>query len=218
MKNNLILFLILNLITNNSFAENFNINAKDITIDKKNEITTFKDNVVIIDEKKNIIKSEFASYDKKNDYFILKNNVSIKDSQGNILESKEVNYDKKNNLYKIKVDTKILTSEGYTVDTSDVTLDTLKKTLFSKKKTRIKDLQYNLIELENFEYLSVENIFKSIGNIKITDKLNNSYKFSQIYIDEKKKEIIGTDSKVFLNNEDFKIQADNKPKVFKYLV
>ena len=106
---------------------------KNISIDKKNEITIFKDNVVIVDEKKNIIKSEFASYDKKNDFFILKNNVSIKDSKGNILESKEANYNKKNNLYKIIGDTKILTTEGYTVDTSDVILDTFKKTLFSKK-------------------------------------------------------------------------------------
>ncbi len=214
MKNNFILLLILIVTANNSFAENFNINAKNITIDKKNEITVFKDSVVIIDEKKNIIKSEFASYDKKNDFFILKNNVSIKDPQGNILKSKEANYDKKNNLYKIIGDAKILTAEGYNVDTSDVTLDTFKRILFSQKKTRIEDLQYNLIELENFEYLSVENIFKSIGNIKITDKLNNSYEFSQIYIDEKKREIIGTDSKVFLNSEDFKIKKENKPRVF----
>ena len=56
MKNNFILLLILIFTANNSFAENFNINAKNITIDKKNEITIFKDSVVIIDEKNNIIK------------------------------------------------------------------------------------------------------------------------------------------------------------------
>lgn len=214
MKNKIILLLILILVANNSFAENFNINAKNISIDKKNEITIFRDNVSIIDEKKNIIKSDYASYDKKTDFFILKNNVSIKDPRGNILRSDEANYNKKNNLYKVIGNAKILTAEGYTVDTSDVTLDTFKKTLFSKKKTRIEDLQYNLIELDNFEYLSFENIFKSIGNIKITDKLKNSYEFSQIYIDEKKREIIGTDSKVFLNSEDFKINKENKPRVF----
>ena len=214
MKNKFFLLLIFILTANNSFAENFNINAKNISIDKKNEITIFKDNVVIVDERNNIIKSEYASYDKKSDFFILKNNVSIKDSKGNILQSEEANYNKKNNLYEIIGKAKILTTEGYTVETSDVILDTFKKTLFSKKKTKIEDLQYNSIELENFEYLSVENIFKSIGNIKITDKLNNSYEFSQIYIDEKKREIIGTDSKVYLNSEDFKIKKENKPRVF----
>ena len=35
--------------------------------------------------------------------------------------------------------------------------------------------------------------FKSIGNIKIKDHLENVYEFSQIYIDTKKKEMLGTD-------------------------
>ena len=60
MKNNFFITFIFILFANNSFAENFNINAKNISIDKKNEITIFKDNVVIIDEKKNIIKSELC--------------------------------------------------------------------------------------------------------------------------------------------------------------
>ena len=95
MKNKFFLLLIFILTANNSFAENFNINAKNISMDKKNEITIFKDNVVIVDERNNIIKSEYASYDKKSDFFILKNNVSIKDSKGNILQSEEANYNKK---------------------------------------------------------------------------------------------------------------------------
>ena len=37
---------------------------KNITIDKKRH-SIFQDDVVIIDEKNNIIKSNFASYDKK---------------------------------------------------------------------------------------------------------------------------------------------------------
>ena len=214
MKNKFISLVFLIFTANNLFAENFNISAKNISIDKKNEVTIFTDNVVIVDEKNNKIKSEFASYNKKTDFFILKKNVSIKDSEGNILKSKEASYDKKKGLYKILGEAKVLTAEGYTVDTNNITLDIFKKTLRSKNKTRIEDLQNNVIFLDNFEYLSVENIFKSIGNIKITDKLNNVYEFSQIYIDEKKKEIIGTDSKVFLNNEDFKINKENKPRIF----
>ena len=72
MRNNFISLLIFIFFANNLSAENFNINAKNISIDKKKEITVFKDNVVIIDENNNEIKSEFASYDKKSDFFILK--------------------------------------------------------------------------------------------------------------------------------------------------
>ena len=68
--------------------------------------------------------------------------------------------------------------------------------------------------MENFEYLTQSNIFKSIGYIKIEDIKNNSYEFSQLYIDTKKREVIGTDIKAFLNNEQFKINEENKPRVF----
>ena len=53
-----------------------------------------------------------------------------------------------------------------------------------------------------------------MGSINIIDKLDNSYKFSQIYIDTKKKEIIGTDAKAFMNQDDFKLDSRNKPRIF----
>ena len=59
-----------------------------------------------------------------------------------------------------------------------------------------------------------ENIFKSIGLIEITDQYNNTYKFSQIYIDTKKREVLGTDIKAFLNDDDFKINSKNNPRIF----
>ena len=78
----------------------------------------------------------------------------------------------------------------------------------------MKDPDGNQIYLENFEFNINSNIFKSIGLVKIQDKMNNIYEFSQIYIDTKKKEILGTDIKAFLNQEDFKVDQRNKPRVF----
>ena len=49
---------------------------------------------------------------------------------------------------------------------------------------------------------------------KSKDKLNNTYEFSQIYIDTKKIEVLGTDIKAFLNSDDFKINKDNDPRIF----
>ena len=67
--------------------------------------------------------------------------------------------------------------------------------------------------MDNFEYKINENIFKSLGVIKIEDKNKNIYEFSQIYIDTKKK-ILGTDIKSFINQKSFKIDPRNKPRVF----
>ena len=77
--------------------------------------------------------------------------------------------------------------------------------IFSEKKTKIRDNDNNIINLENFNYQKENEIFKSIGLIEIEDKLKNSYKFSQIYIDTKNGEILGSDVSAYLNNEEFKI-------------
>ena len=82
----------------------------------------------------------------------------------------------------------------------------------SNEKTIISDLENNTIFLDNFEFNNNNNI-KSIGFVKIEDKLNNIWIF-QIYIDTKK-EILGTDIKAFINDENLKISPKNKPRVFK---
>ena len=62
-----------------------------------------------------------------------------------------------------------------------------KNIISSKNQTLLKDPDGNQIYLENFEFNLSSNIFKSIGLVKIQDKKNNIYEFSQIYIDTKKK-------------------------------
>ena len=51
----------------------------------------------------------------------------------------------------------------------------------------IKDQDENSIFVENFDYQTKNSIFKSIGNIEIIDNDENKYKFSQVYIDTKKR-------------------------------
>ena len=218
MKNKIFFVIFLNLFFNPVFAEGFDITAKEISIDKKNQITIFKNNVVIIDQNKNTIKAEYAKYDKIKNFFELKKNVQIEDKNGNIFFSENANYDKNSDVFLSIGETKINSKMGYNVITSDLTYDLKNKFVSSKNKTEIIDIDKNFIFLENFEYLTNENIFKSIGEIKVEDKMNNSYKFSQIYINEKSKEIIGTDAKAFLNNNQFKFNKDNKPRVFSNVI
>ena len=46
------------------------------------------------------------------------------------------------------------------------------------------------------------------------DTFTNIYNFSQVYIDTKKKELLGTDIETFINKEEFKIDPRNKPRIF----
>ena len=93
-----------------------------------------------------------------------------------------------------------------------ILLQIIIKRIKSNKESILTDQRYEY--LNNFEYTASTNIFKSVGFIKIQDKLDNLYEFSQIYIDTKKKEIIGTDSKAFFNDENIKINKENDPRIF----
>ncbi len=184
MKNNFFLIFALCIFSKAYALDDLEINAKKISLDKKNEVTIFEDQVFIKDEEKNIIRSDYVIFDNKLKKLDIRGKVEIE------------------------------TNQGYFVQSEDVVLDKKKNILISKKPSIITDIQKNRIYLDNFEYNIKKKEFKSIGEIQLKDKLNNIYKFTQIYIDEKSKELFGTDSKAFLNNSSFKFNKDNKPRIF----
>ena len=60
------------------FADEINISAKKITVDKKSQITIFEEEVVIQNNKNNLIQSNYAAYNKKLKFYTLKGNVVVK--------------------------------------------------------------------------------------------------------------------------------------------
>ena len=185
MKNNFLILIFFSFfLFSNSFGENLNIEASSITIDKKSKTSIFKENVVAKDLKNNTVKTDYAEYQK--------------DSQ----------------TFESKGRTTILTSEGFFLEGENIFFDNSKDLITSKSSAIITDLENNKIFLDNFEYSTKNNFFRSVGNIKITDIKDNSYNFTQLYLDEKKREIIGTDVKAYLNDENFKTNKKNKPRIF----
>ena len=184
MKNNFFLILFLLIFYKPLFADNLNIQSSTISIDKETKLTIFKNDVIATDDKNNIFKTEYAEFDKVSKKLISKG------------------------------DTTIITSEGYILKGRNIIFDNKNKIIESKDSAIITDLEQSNIFLENFTYLTKDSFFKSVGIIKVIDFKKNSYNFSQIYIDEKKREIIGTDIKAFLNEKNFKIKEKNKPRVF----
>ena len=214
MKNSCLALIIFILICSSLRAENLLIESKNITIDKKNEISIFKDDVLVITAEKNEIKSDYAEYNRKKGFIKFKNNIVAKDSSNNIIKTNSAEYNEIEKIFISNGQTIITTSENYEIIAEDIIFNDKQKIISSKKKAIIKDRDNNEIYLENFEYQINENIFKSVGFIEIKDIKGNSTEFSQIYIDTKKKEILGTDIKSFINQEDFKINKKNKPRIF----
>jgi len=160
------------------------------------------------------INSSSIQHDATSKITIFEGNVSSSDERGNKLFSDYAKYNKLEELIETKGATKIITSGGYEVFGSDVIFDNKKNIIYSNNKTKIIDKDGNNISVEMFNYSILTNIFFSKGNIEIKDINNNNYNFSEIYIDENKKKIIGSDIKAFLNQSDISINSDNDPRFF----
>ena len=213
MKNKFTLIIFILLFSKNLLAEKLEIQAQNISIEKDNKISIFEGEVLIRTEDGNSITSDYAKYNKEKGFIELRNNVLAKDKKNNVIKSDYAEYDEKTQILKTKGPTRIKTTENYLIEGSDILFNNISKFIRSNEKTIIEDIDKNRIFLDNFEYLINDNIFKSIGLINIKDYLNNSYEFTQIYIDTKKKEILGTDIKLNLDSNVYKINEKNKPRI-----
>ena len=187
MKNKIILSILVSFFYSHLLlAQDVLIESKSITLDKDGETSVFEKDVTVKTEG-NIIESDYVEYNKKKGILKIKRNVVAKDVDNNVIKTELAEYNENTKTFKSFGPTTILTSESYFIEGKDITADTKNKIIESKNDTVITDQDKNKIFLQNFKYISNENIFRSIGFIKVEDKTNNSYKFSQIYIDTKKR-------------------------------
>ena len=187
MKNKFIikfLIILFFLFSKNLFAEELDITALKIELTKKNQVVLAEGDVKISDVKNNIILSDKVKYNKTKDYV---------ESIGK---------------------TEITTSESYKVDGQNIFYDNKKGIIYSTNDTVIYDKSGNQIYVEMFNYLVEKNLFFSKGKVKIIDNRDNEYFFSEIYIDEKTKKIVGSDIKSFFNEKPFGGDERNKPRFF----
>ena len=117
IKNNLkilfVVFLSLFVFKINLYAEEFDITAKEILVDKDNETLTGKGTVEAIDSDGNIIIADTIVYKKSDEFLMADGNVKITDEEGNLLLSKKATFDKINELITTYDETELILIEGY---------------------------------------------------------------------------------------------------------
>ncbi len=212
MKNKFCIIILI-FFFDNLFAETLSINAKNITFDKNTNISIFE-NEVVVRTKNKVLKSDFAKYEREKGFLILRKNISVIDEKNNKMTTDYAEYFEKKQVLKTVGSTLVSTNEGYILEGNDLFVDNKEQLIRSDEKSILKDQDGNLIFLDNFEYSVKDSLFKSIGLIEIQDYKKNKYEFSQVYIDTKKKEILGTDSKTYFNDDEFKINPKNNPRIF----
>ena len=214
MKNNILIFFALVFFSSTLHAEDLLIESKKIKLEKKGELSIFEEDVIITTAENNIIKSDYAEYDKKNGTIVLKKNIRALDSKKNEIISNNAIYKENTKILESIGPTEIITVENYVIKGSDIIFDDLNKLITSNSKTTVTDPDNNVIYLDSFQYLINDYVFKSIGEVRVEDTFENIYNFSQVYIDTKKKELLGTDIKTFINKDEFKFDERNKPRIF----
>ena len=216
IKNNLkilfVVFLSLFVFKINLYAEEFDITAKEILVDKDNETLTGKGTVEAIDSDGNIIIADTIVYKKSDEFLMADGNVKITDEEGNLLLSKKATFDKINELITTYDETELILIEGYKLLSKNIFYNTSKKILSSNESSIFKDTDGNIIETSMFQYDIKKNLFSSIGTIKVKDILKNKYFFKEIHVDTKKKEMIGSDISVVLDQKNFGLSQENDPR------
>ena len=207
-----LLFIITFFLKTNLYAEEFDISAKEIIIDKKNNTVIGNGSVVAIDSENRIINADKVIYNKSKEILDLEGSVKIYDIYNNILFTDKAVYDKSNNIITTYKNSKLSLEGGYELNTNIIYYRTNEKILSSDMNSTFLDTDNNRVIVDMFQYEIDKNLFSSVGKIKVTDKQKNKYFFKEIYIDTKKKEMIGSEVSALLDNENFGLNKDNEPR------
>ena len=213
-KNRILKFLLCAtlLFATNINAEEFNITADEILLDKNNEVITGIGSVKAVDSEGKIIFANKITYEKSKEYLLAEGNVKIKDIDGNLLITEKASYDKINEIIVTHNNTELILKEGYKILSKDILYDHSKKIISSNEDSVLSDEDGNLVKIEMFQYHIKNNLFSSIGNIDITDANKNKYFFKELYVDTKKKEMIASDANVNLDRDTFGSGQDSDPR------
>ncbi len=214
-KNNIIIFILflgMFLIHSDLGAEEFNITAKEVIIDKDKKTVTGIGTVQATDSDGKIITANKIEYDKSKEFLKADGNVTIDDNEGNILKTNKATYDKIKELILTSGDTELLIKEGYKLVTRNISYDTEAKILSSNEISTFTDTDKNIVETSMFQFHVKNNLFSAAGKIKIIDAKKNKYFFKELHVDTKKKEMIGSGVSVILDQQSFGVNKESDPR------
>jgi len=193
-------------------AEEFDIAAEKIVIDKEKNILIGTGSVVAKDKAGRTIKSDKMIYKKSSEVLIAEGFVEIFDLEENILTADKASYDKLNEIIVTYQNSKLTIKEGYTISSNKLNYNIRKKTITSNQNSILEDVDGNMAIVDMFEHNIQKNIFSSVGKIQVLDMNKNKYFFKELYVDTKKMEMIGSDASAVFDQDNFGVSKENDPR------
>ena len=205
-------FLSLNLFILNLHADEFDISAVEILVDRENNIVIGKGSVEVTDKEGKLIKADKVTYQKSKEFLHAEGFVEIIDTKGNVITTDRAIYDKIKEIIISYDNSELILKNGYKLRTDIITYDNIKQIVSSNKKSILNDEDGNTVHLDMFQYQMEKNLFSSIGEIKIIDANKNKYFFKELHIDTLAQEMIASDVSALLNQESFGVTKENDPR------
>ena len=122
-KKSLIICLLSFFLSNlNLAADEFDISAKEIFIDKEKEIIIGKGSVLAQDSEGKLIYADKITYKKSIEFLLAEGKVKITDNEGNILKANKASYDKANEKIITYNNTELILNKPTTFQTKYINL------------------------------------------------------------------------------------------------
>ncbi len=189
--------IILISISFNAFSDEIQIDSTNMDIvNNGNSIIANNAEVRIPAERMKIL-SKKANYEKITDILTFQEDVILIDEKNEIIiEGNLIKYEKNKNLIYSEGKTELKIENEYKVNSSNIYYDRTSSIIYSSKETLIEDRDNNFYILKDgFEFEIVNEIIKSKKSI-IIDKNNNKYVFENLLLNLKINEIAGKELKV----------------------
>ena len=189
--------IILISISFNAFSDEIQIDSTNMDIvNNGNSIIANNAEVRIPAERMKIL-SKKANYEKITDILTFQEDVILIDEKNEIIiEGNLIKYEKNKNLIYSEGKTELKIENEYKVNSSNIYYDRTSSIIYSSKETLIEDKDNNFYILKDgFEFEIVNEIIKSKKSI-IIDKNNNKYVFENLLLNLNINEIAGKELKV----------------------
>jgi len=209
-----LIIVILNLLifNFNLKADEFNISAVEVLIDKDKDIVTGKGSVEVEDKQGRIIKADKVTYKRTEELLFAEGSVEFFDTDGNILKTDNATYDKLNEIVTTFEKSNLYLKDGYELKSNKLIYNITKKIIKSDLKSTFADIDGNIILVDMFQYQIEKNLFSSVGKVEISDVNKNKYFFKELHVDTKKREMVGSDVSVLLDQESFGVDKESDPR------
>jgi len=185
-------------ITSNDGIE---ITGKELIYDKKDSILKIFGNVILNDEKNNIItEGEKYIYFKNEEKIIITGDVVLNDQKNDIItEGEEYIYFRNQGKISSVGKSKSKIKNIYNLEGDDLVYERNLSEIYSNKKTKIEDSQNNIFFAEKFKFNFATNILKA-KNLSLYDNKKNQYYLNFALVNLKDNKFLGSD--IYIDFED----------------